>query len=30
MSRSEQVQRVELRGTPTLFAALRDTRAVLV
>ena len=26
----EQVQRVDLAGTPTLFAALRDTRAVLV
>lgn len=30
LSRTEQVQRVDLAGTPTLFAALRDTRAVLV
>lgn len=30
LSPTEQVHRVELAGTPTLFAALRDTRAVLV
>lgn len=30
MTATEQVHRVELRGTPTLFAALRDARAVLV
>lgn len=30
LSRTEQVHRVDLAGTPTLFAALRDTRAVLV
>lgn len=30
LSRTDQVHRVELAGTPTLFAALRDTRAVLV
>lgn len=30
LSRTDQVHRVELVGTPTLFAALRDTRAVLV
>lgn len=30
LSSAEQVQRVDLAGTPTLFAALRDTRAVLI